>query len=143
MPEPLQHCAICGKLVMLPREYARETCDNCARMTGAVALRPSQRPRLPCQRCHHDKLIRALPRELTQLQSGAAATGPMFATYEIQTTAGGTYPIHARSGFGVLEIYVCKRCGFVEWYCNDPESIPIGPAYMTEEIDLGGEGPYR
>lgn len=44
---------------------------------------------------------------------------------------------------GSLETYVCKGCGFVEWYCQDPESVPIGPEYMTELVDYDSGTPYR
>jgi hypothetical protein len=87
-------------------------------------------------------LIRAVPRELTIAEHLVATSGPMFVTYEILRTPT-VDAIHPRSGFGVLEIYVCRRCGFVEWYCQKPEEIPIGPEYMTEEIDVTGDGPYR
>jgi hypothetical protein len=46
------------------------------------------------------------------------------------------------NGRGLLEAYVCRGCGFVEWYCLDPESIQLGPEYMAQEFDCGGE-PYR
>ncbi len=38
---------------------------------------------------------------------------------------------------GWLEAYVCRACGFVEWYCCDPDKLPIGPEYMTELVDVG------
>ena len=46
---------------------------------------------------------------------------------------------------GLLETYICKKCGFVEWYCIDTHNIPIGPHTMTEEIDYAARGdtPYR
>jgi len=46
-------------------------------------------------------------------------------------------------GAGTLELYVCSGCGFVDWYCVDPEKIPIGPEYMTEIVDLAPGSPYR
>jgi hypothetical protein len=49
----------------------------------------------------------------------------------------------SRQGFGVFEAYICKKCGFVEWYCHAPEQIPIGPEYMTEDVDVEGDAPYR
>ena len=50
------------------------------------------------------------------------------------------YPVYGTlcrllDGLGVFECYICKRCGFVDWYCQDPEHIPIGKQYMTEEVD--------
>lgn len=53
-------------------------------------------------------------------------------------------PASPREGFGVFEAYICKRCGFVDWYCQDPERIPIGKQYMTEELDADASTePYR
>ena len=37
-------------------------------------------------------------------------------------------------GRGDLLLYVCRSCGFAEWYVSDPESIPIGPDYRTELV---------
>ena len=46
-------------------------------------------------------------------------------------------------GRGLLENYICKGCGFIEWYCADPDKIPIGPEFMTDEIDYDQDAPYR
>ena len=46
-------------------------------------------------------------------------------------------------GLGLLEMVVCRGCGYVEWFCLDPENIPVGPQYMTERITLEGTTPYR
>jgi hypothetical protein len=140
-------CVICRAaplITVLQRD--RRACDDCARKTGMIVLPPSRRRASPCTKCNHSKLVRAIPRELTLVPDeidGIASFGPMFATYEIRTPGGEIEPIHARSGFGVLEAYICTKCGFVEWYCQDPGEIPIGPEYMTEEIDSAGPTPYR
>ena len=53
-------------------------------------------------------------------------------------------PLDPRAGgLGLLELYVCTRCGFVEWYCHDVERIPADPALMTELLDYESETPYR
>jgi hypothetical protein len=44
-----------------------------------------------------------------------------------------------REPVGIFETYVCRTCGFTEWYAHDPEAIPIGPEYGTELIDVGGD----
>ncbi len=44
---------------------------------------------------------------------------------------------------GLLEAHVCRRCGFVDWYALDPESIPIGAAHATELVKVGTGTPYR
>ncbi|MBA3539326.1 MAG: hypothetical protein H0T79_06830 [Deltaproteobacteria bacterium] len=131
-------CALCGDNLTNPIERSRRVCDDCAAKTGVVVLPPSQRDRLPCAKCRGSKFVRAIPREL-----GADRTaGPMFAAYQIPGTSQRIDPLDPRRGFGVLEAYICKGCGFVEWYCQDPLEIPIGPEYMTEDVDLSTT-PFR
>jgi hypothetical protein len=138
-------CLICRHaLLSTPLERDRKACDDCARRTGLIAMGPPRRRVAPCSKCNHGKLVRFVPRELTTIRTRegyVASYGPMFATYPppgvFETT------IHPRSGFGVLEGYACRSCGFIEWYCQDPTEIPIGPEYMTEEIDVAGPTPYR
>ncbi len=48
-----------------------------------------------------------------------------------------------RFGAGMLETYTCVKCGYVEWYCHDPEKIPIGPEYMSDVVDYEAGAPYR
>jgi hypothetical protein len=43
---------------------------------------------------------------------------------------------------GVFVSYICRSCGFTEWYALSPEKIPIGPAYGTSLV-LVDRGPYR
>jgi hypothetical protein len=50
---------------------------------------------------------------------------------------------HVNQPAGVLEAYVCRSCGFVDWYAQSPAQIPIGPAFGTELIEVEGQGPYR
>lgn len=44
---------------------------------------------------------------------------------------------------GELEAYICRKCGYLEWYCVAPETIPIGEAHNTELLDVSSGGPYR
>jgi hypothetical protein len=46
-------------------------------------------------------------------------------------------------GLGTVETFVCRGCGFVEWYCQDPEAMPIGDEYNTQLIDYSAPAPYR
>ena len=50
-----------------------------------------------------------------------------------------------QTGLGLLETYICRWCGAVEWYCVDVERIPEHPHLMSEAIDYDGAGdtPYR
>jgi hypothetical protein len=48
-----------------------------------------------------------------------------------------------RDGAGFVETYVCTTCGFVEWYCLNPKSIPLGPEYMADLVTYTTDGPFR
>ena len=127
-------CVICDRMLLPDVDGQRSVCEPCASKAGAIAMPPPRRRAAPCMRCNHTKLVRVVPRELVD-----DTAGPMFAVYRFQKLR----PLDPREGYGVLEAYICKGCGFVEWYCQAPEEIPIGPEYMTEEIDLDATGPYR
>ncbi|MCX5741308.1 MAG: hypothetical protein NT062_02285 [Proteobacteria bacterium] len=134
-------CTLCTGLLNTRIERSRRVCDACAAKTGVVVLQPSQRGRAPCSKCHFTQFVRAVPRELAD-RDGHPTAGPMFAAYQIPGDELHIEPIDTRRGFGVFEVYICKRCGFVEWYCQDPLEIPIGPEYMTEDVDVGAT-PFR
>lgn len=144
MSEPTV-CVVClRKPLATPLLLARRACDACAAKTGNIVMPPPRRRIEPCVKCNHGKIVRCIPRELSLVDLTAVpAHGPMFAAHQIQTEDGAVQPIHARSGFGVLEAYICRRCGFVEWYCQNAAEIPLGPEYMTEEHDVDGATPYR
>jgi hypothetical protein len=139
---PMQNCAICGKWA------ERNLCPDCSGMLGLVEGEPA-RPRLPCARCNHHELVRALVRELT-LHPGSESNIPMVAPLAVTyaprlnkalfggRTKGALGPDEAQP-FGILELYVCTRCGFAEWYARDPASIPIGPEYGTEKVVVPSE----
>lgn len=124
-------------------DLAREMCSPCANRVGVVAMPPARRKAIPCRGCNGMKFVRAIPRELSAASapySSDPLVSLMNVTYE-QPALG--EPLDARGGRGLLEVYVCKKCGLVEWYCNDVERIPIGPRYMTEDVDYESDAPYR
>ncbi len=125
-------------------------CDECHTRLGLRPLPPSRRPALPCARCKHTELIRCQMREL-------ASTGgrmveerpvPMAVTYAPRLEVKYVAMLYTAAGpdlkktFGALEAYVCRACGFTEWYCQAPEDIPIGAHHGTELVTIG-ESPYR
>jgi len=85
-----------------------------------------------------------MPREVTKRAAPMTVTFMYRAPTERMLTSL-TTPIDVGLGLGLLEVYVCKQCGLVEWFCIDPEHIAIGPSYMTEELDYEAtrSGPYR
>lgn len=146
------------KCMLCNNETSGEVCASCQHLTGVREMAPARRLIAPCVRCNHPKLIRVIPRELsvTPSRSGTipavAIYAPMAATYPVKTTVVTSIfensefiaPPTPLDGLGVFECYICKRCGFVDWYCQDPEHIPIGKQYMTEEVDAGASTePYR
>lgn len=141
-------------------ERAMNACTVCALELGLVPMAHSRRPPVPCVRCNGMRFVRALPREHTGVGLRfdvptttpnvlRSVSAPAVVTHEPQTTwkldgrGRQAVPVDIRSGFGRLEMFICRGCGFVEWYCADPEAIPIGPHYLTEDIDYSGQTPYR
>ena len=148
----MQACSVCRvDKVDTAWEVAVNMCTDCAGELGVMPLLPARRPARPCERCNGMQFIRAVPRELTVkvgYDTNMQVASPMAVTFANERREGffadSAQPIDSRKAFGYLEQYICRGCGFVEWYCNDPERVPIGPAYMTEAIDYAADDtPYR
>jgi len=137
-------CPICNDWTLeTEHDLARGMCTPCSNRLGVVVMPPARRRAVPCRGCNGMKFVRAIPREISAWPAPYNAdplVSLMTVTYEDPERSG---PLNARGGLGLLEVYVCKKCGLVEWYCGDVEQIPIGPRYMTEEIDYESETPYR
>ena len=92
-----------------------------------------------------------VPRELSTRpgETGSREVAPMFAVYAPTVSnrlifAGREVdPPHPRNGAGPMEMYICRGCGFTEWYCQDPSAIPVGALYSTEAISISSDGPMR
>lgn len=124
-------------------DAARGMCSQCSNRLGVIVMPPARRKAIPCRGCNGMKFVRAIPREISAWPATYSAdplVSLMSVTYEDPEPG---EPLNARRGLGLLEVYVCKKCGLVEWYCNDVEHIPIGPRYMTEDIDYEPGDPYR
>ena len=144
-----ERCRICGTEPFYGRDET-DICYDCEHTLRVVPLPPSRRLPRPCDRCGGTKLVRVLPRtwitpgDSTQL---VALRMTLTATLKLEKRllSSEHYLLKpsATALVGTLEAYVCRACGFVEWYCLDPEALPIGPEYMTEEIDVGSSDPYR
>jgi hypothetical protein len=101
-------------------ERATQLCATCASVLGVVAMPPPRRKFAPCRCCGGTSFIRA-----------------------IQRPPHGSVTKDQHRAYGELEMYVCRGCGYIDWYCNDLESVPIGPQYMTELVEGESAGPYR
>jgi hypothetical protein len=134
-------CILCqSKPLATSAELSTRVCRECADKTGVVPLPAATRPAVPCTRCQHPALIRVVPRELSAVGADYVDTvaGPMMVTYAVQSNkrlvfSGNEVETPAvKLGYGVLEAWICESCGFVEWYCQKPKDIPIGPAFNSE-----------
>lgn len=141
-------CPVCKKHELRSAaERQTQLCASCADSLGVIPMPAPRRPKVPCSKCNGLSFVRAVPREVSPMVGNEyrQLASPMAVTFGGQH-AGWLGGINAdpRRAFGLLEVYVCRGCGFVEWYCSDPEKIPIGPHFMTESLDYGAPaGPYR
>jgi hypothetical protein len=119
-------------------EVRATVCSRCRERLGLIDGVPPRRPPPSCNRCSHPELIRVFARELAFVD---AALSPMAATcapgvakklLSNDPNGIGVEAQQRTKRFGLLEMYVCRQCGFTEWYCRDPENIPIGEEYGTE-----------
>ena len=142
-----RRCSICGRRRVLTR-LPGDVCAPCARRFGLPAEPPDwPRPRSPCARCGHGVLVACIVRQ--RVAGGPLA--PLAASFErrlkTQMLTGEEYieyepaPDHAAPR-GLFVAYVCRGCGFTEWYALNPESIPVGPAYGTHLV-VADRTPYR
>lgn len=146
------NCRICQRTELSPKAPPTfDLCTTCANTLGVVPMPPPRRPARPCNRCNGMRFIRVVPRELTATGGDyvSAQAAPMTLTIVPMVED----PIFASgknlqipdpwNGRGLLETYVCRSCGFVEWYCSNPESIPLGPEYMADDVNYETASPYR
>jgi hypothetical protein len=78
-----------------------------------------------CPLCSNREVIRSLPVEFTDDKEHVR----MAVTH-------GQYlgERSAAKPFGSLSLYVCGKCGYAQWFADEPAMIPVGPAYGTESI---------
>jgi len=144
----MQTCKLCQ------REPARPNglCPACMVEIGVIEMPPARRRPAPCTKCNATRFVRVIPREYTVSKGGDWNTpeiAPMTLTQLPNSRTkvfGKGNVIDAPSvgnGKGTLETYTCLGCGHVEWYCQDPTEIPIGPEFMSELVDVGADKPYR
>lgn len=109
-------------------------CTYCSQRLG-LSQGAGVRGADPCRRCNHPQLAMPMPMGVT--------ADPVPDTNLIRSRVTGVAHVDPERVHGVLEMYVCRRCGFTEWFCRDPENIPIGEQYGTELIDVSPTTPYR
>jgi hypothetical protein len=80
-----------------------------------------------CPQCGHDEIIEAAQAEVGH----SNFTLRMCVTYDPRWVFPGQNPSH---GHGPLYLYVCRACGFCQWYAKNPENIPISEGHQTRLI---------
>jgi hypothetical protein len=80
-----------------------------------------------CSKCGGSDVIRSLPAEYGHNDFER----PMTVTAEPRWVMSGRNP---HNGRGRLSMYVCRDCGYVEWYVQDPQDIPLGEEYQTARV---------
>jgi hypothetical protein len=147
-----RRCAICNqkKVPAAQAEGTRGVCAACCRRFGLTAgAHETRRPVEPCARCQHGELVRCLVRE----RLGDDRVAPLAAAFprrlKVPVLMGDEMIEYAnapdvRRPTGVFVAYVCRRCGFTEWYALSPETIPVGVENGTELVVAGpARHPYR
>jgi hypothetical protein len=86
-----------------------------------------------CPQCGHQEVIEAVQSEFGHGNYGV----PMCVTYDERWVLSGQNPRH---GHGPLCLYVCRRCGFCQWYARSPETIPVSEGHRTRLIKGGQSG---
>jgi hypothetical protein len=148
-------CPLCNdNHLSTDHERAMTACRTCARTLGIIAMPPSRRPPAPCARCNGRQFVRVIPREYTTTRVGELneqLSVPMYVTHAPTLRQRGWIDKYVvvdeveveKTGYGLLETYICRKCGAVEWYCVDVERIPIDPRLMSQAIDYDSDSPYR
>ncbi|MBX3158115.1 MAG: hypothetical protein KF773_19255 [Deltaproteobacteria bacterium] len=113
---------------------AEQMCGACVKKLGVTPLPPPRRRAVPCRHCSGLQFARVVPRGFALTYTFDPAT---------EAFAGPTVRPQPEQLRGILEAYVCRACGAVEWFCNDAERIPIGPEYNSDLVDYAGTEPYR
>lgn len=80
-----------------------------------------------CPQCGHDEVIEAEQTEFSHDNRGAK----MCVTYDERWVNPGQNPDY---GHGTLYLYVCRKCGFCQWYAMNPGGIPISKGHRTRLI---------
>lgn len=141
-------CKLCDRL----EAETNGICTKCMDELGIIEMPPARRRSSPCLKCNGLKFIRVIPREHTIHATGdlnIPEVAPMTLTQAPKIEhklIGRGMNVRAPSvvlGDGMLETYTCIACGYVEWWCENPTEISIGPEYMSELVDYSSDAPYR
>ncbi len=90
-----------------------------------------------CPLCGHHEAIEAVPNEFGFGDNSAVQLAVTHRTDGIASKLR-QHPV------GKLMLYVCRKCGYTQWFAHMPEKIPIGEEYQTKLIQgRPPQGPFR
>jgi len=90
-----------------------------------------------CPLCEHNEILKAVPAEFAH----GGGEVPSAVTYDPRWIMSGRNAAHPH---GLLSTWVCRACGYVQWFARKPENIPIGEEHRTALITGPGKaGPFR
>ena len=89
-----------------------------------------------CPVCRHDKILESTPADFADVNREKA----MAVTYDPRWVMHGRNPDRPH---GAFRIYVCRSCGFTQWFADAPGEIPVGEEHSTRIIEGTGGGPFR
>jgi hypothetical protein len=97
-----------------------------------------------CALCGHDEIIKAQARdfygELGERHEPMAVTEAKQASFWSGNATNRPAPDQR---IGELAQYVCRSCGYVQWFASEPQRIPIGTTHRTSLVKGTKQGPYR
>lgn len=88
-----------------------------------------------------ERVGKKLPDAVQQSEAGTDATNMVYTWRVAVCDNKQGYSGHDYYLAGIVEAYVCKGCGFTEFYTKDPQSIQ--PGTHVVEIVAKASGPYR
>lgn len=89
-----------------------------------------------CPLCEHNEIIEAVAAEFGDQDVERVKA----VTYDPRWVIEGRNPKHPH---GPLKMVVCRRCGYVQWFADDPASIPIDDEHRTRLIGGAAGREYR
>lgn len=88
-----------------------------------------------CPLCSHHEIVMTTPREIADDSS----LRPIHAHAHVKGTL-----VATTERYGRLSAYVCRACGYTQWFASNPEDIPIGEGHATRLIKgATPAGPHR
>jgi hypothetical protein len=85
-----------------------------------------------CALCGHETIIEAPARD--SYGKSAEFWKPASVAFEAEGILG------AQKRIAPITMYVCRKCGFVQWFASDPKTIPVDEDHSTRIVERYDEG---